>query len=53
MAMMTIDEHMAAAKRWAEQAPKCRIEDYTIADCYAKANWHLLMALLAGKKSMP
>lgn len=43
---MTVDERIEKAREWASRAPSYRLEDYTPADCYARANYHLLMALL-------
>lgn len=43
---MNAEEHIAKARELAAQAPNYRFEDFTPADCYARANYHLLLALL-------
>ena len=43
---MNADEHIEKAHEWVSRVPGYRSEDYTPADCYARANYHLLLALI-------
>jgi len=43
---VNVDEHIEAARKWAAESPNYRSMDMSPADCYAKANYHLLLAIL-------
>lgn len=42
---MNASEHVKKAEEWARRAPTYRAEEYTPADVYARANYHLLLAI--------
>lgn len=43
---MNAEYHIEKAREIAAHAPNFRDDDLTPADCYARANYHLLLALL-------